>query len=167
MNNKQKYVIEKIAQRARKLMVDKSIIKAEDCLITDEQIAEIFRSFGGSLELKDDLRGTKIKKTKENEFVVYYCEKSSPLDKLHELGHAFFDLPSMEVGDTYPCDGTEENDIVASLFSRSFYMPRDPFEMATIRCSINGKCDVKKVAEIYNVDCFDILTRGEELNIWR
>lgn len=166
MNSKQKFLIEKIAQRARQLMVDKGIIKSDDCFIPNDKMEEIISSFGGTLKISNEDK-TKIEKTGDNKFNVYYNEKSTPLDLLHELGHAFFDLPSMQEGETYPCDGDKANDVIASLFSRSFYMPRDPFEMATIRCSSDGKCDIQQVADIYYIGCFDVLTRGEELNIWR
>lgn len=167
MNSRQKFLIEKIAQRARQLMVERKLIEANDCFISNDKMAKIISSFGGTLKKSNEDKKTEIEKTKDNKFIVYYDEKSTPLDLLHELGHAFFDLPSMNEGETYPCDGDQENDVIASLFARSFYMPRDPFEMATIKCSIDGKCDIQKVADIYDVGCFDILTRGEELNIWR
>lgn len=59
-----------------------------------------------------------------------------------------------------------EKDLRAALFARAFVMPRDKFEHVVILCSKNGKCDINEVANVFNVDYFSVLTRGEELNIW-
>lgn len=105
-------------------------------------------------------------KTDERKFTIFYRPNAPILDILHELGHAFFDLHDMKIGNELPCDGVETLDLRASLFARAYIMSRDEFENIVIRCSRDGICDVQRVAEIYNVDYFSVLIRGEELNIW-
>lgn len=169
MTSRKKYIIEKIAQRAREVLIDNSIITSEDREIPIEKMRKIVDFFGGTL-IKDDqnvLSSTNMKKIGNNSFEIHYTENSTNIDILHELGHAFFDLETMEINTTMSCEGSEESDIIASLFARSLYMPRIPFEKTTIECSNNGHCNIDQVASIYSIARFDVLTRGEELNIWK
>ena len=163
MTNREKYIIENVALNARQSAIEKDIISQETTSLSVEDVRRIVVSFGGELQ-KD--KSTRLVKTDSRKFTIYYHPNASMIDILHELGHAFFDLPNMEIGHELSCEGVGISDLRASLFARAYIMPRDDFENVVIHCAKDGKCDVQKVAEIYDVDYFNVLTRGEELNIW-
>lgn len=165
MDNRYKYIIEKVAQKARQMLIEHAIISENDDVISEEQIPQIVKFFGGEVKKNNSIEYAEIKKTDES-FIIYYNDYSSPLDIFHELGHAFFDIKNIPVDNKLSCNGIGEEDEKASLFSRSFYMPRESFEKITIKFSNNGTCNVNQVANIYKVKYCDILTRGQELNIW-
>lgn len=160
------YIIENVALNARKTAIDKKIISRETTSLSIDDVRRIVVSFGGKLEEEQEGKLTHLVKTGDRKFTIFYSPGTPILDILHELGHAFFDLPNMKIGNTLRCDGVETLDLRASLFARAYIMPRDEFEIVVISCSMDGMCDVQKVAKIYNVDYFSVLTRGEELNIW-
>lgn len=165
MTNKEKDIIENVASKARFLSVQGGIILKDTTSLSIDVLCQIVEYFGGNLDY--DSTTVYLEKTDNKRFTIHCSEDSSSLDILHELGHAFFDLASIENSEKMFCDGVEKKDLRASFFARSYIMPQDKFEEVVIRCSVKGNCDIQKVAEIYDVDYFSVLMRGEELNIWR
>ena len=165
MTNKEKFIIETVAYNTRKRLIDNKIIDDKKSF-SIEDIREIVQFFGGQLSFREDAN-TKIEKNSENSFTIIYSTNTKALDFFHELGHAFFDLPTMKINTTKDCDGFESSDIRAAFFARCLLMPRESFESVVISHSGDGKCDIRLVAEEFQVDYLSVLTRGEELNIWR
>lgn len=163
MTNKEKCIIENVALNARKVAIEQNIILPETKSLSLDDMSRIVVSFGGKLCVGDS---TRLTKTAERAFTIFHLPNAPVIDILHELGHAFFDLPNMEINHNIPCDGVETLDLRASLFARAYIMPRDDFENVVISCAKDGACNIREVARIYNVDYFNVLTRGEELNIW-
>ncbi len=166
--------VENLARTARKLLIENGIPLQSTQYYDKSTLKKIVEFFGGELEVDDD--GEKpnstdfIEKTNiDNSFFIHLnIRGSSPLffRALHELGHAFLDLPNMSVGEKCYYDGHKASDIQAELFVRAFIMPSDEFELVVKDCIEDGKFNVQKIATHYEIDYVDVLIRGKELNYW-
>ena len=169
MENK-KFYIESVALDARKKMIKEKYISDEDKNFSLSSLKKIINFFGGELKSISKQQEKRLayitKDSEDNKFTIYYKDKNKYMSIIHELGHAFFDLSSMIVGEERPCSGTSLSDFQAELFARAFVMPRNNFEKIVTEYIYDGKCDVQKVADEYKIDYFDVLARGKELNIW-
>ena len=54
----------------------------------------------------------------------------------------------------------------ANKAARSFIMPSEEFLKIVEKYTIDNKCNVKKVAEEFDVDVDAVLHRGKELKLW-
>lgn len=166
--------VEKIAYTSRNMLIDAKVIPNEPIKYEKAILTEIVKFFGGELEIvsgQTEEHGDYIKKVdSKNAFLIHLNQegtsRSIPIRVFHELGHAFLDIPEMEINEMRFYDGNKRSDIQAELFMRSFIMPVDGFENIAKKCIKDGKFDVKKIADQYHVDYIDAMVRGKELNYW-
>jgi Zn-dependent peptidase ImmA (M78 family) len=167
MTNIERIYVECVADDARKEVEKRAIINSDDKKLTIVDLRRIIRFYGGKLIKSTNPKNGKAYIIKDYDgFTVYYNNGATYLDILHELGHVFFDLENMEVGQIYHCEGKKFEDERSSLFARGFAMRRESFEKVVIANSKKGVFDVYNIANLYDIDYFDILTRIEELKIW-
>jgi hypothetical protein len=166
MKREEKIRVENIAETALEHCIKEKLLSEDDRPLEWKTVGKIIKFFGGKLDTGTE---TKIAwKTEDSTFVIS-CKKEpfDYLSALHELGHVFFDLDALKTGVELSCEGVDENDDKAWLFARTMGMPRKPFEKEILKnLKADGTCDIEKVAEEYKVDYFQVLIRGEELNIW-
>lgn len=169
--------VEKIAHSARKLLIKERIIEENTFVYNDSALKEIVNFFGGMLTIIDSSKNESdengcdyIEKTgDDNNFSIYIKKDNTRalcMRVFHELGHAFIDIPNMKIGEKCFYDGNKASDVQAELFARAFIMPINEFENVAKECIDNGKFDIKKIADKYNIDYADVLVRGKELNYW-
>lgn len=158
-----------IAEKARKLCIEKDIIKEDSTYLTNEDLSKIIQLFGGKLKIQ---KGHNDFLNEEESFKIY-CDnedKDYTLNVLTGLGIAFFYMDKMKDNDKIENFPENYDDYfmrnVTSMFARGFLMPRSTFESTIIKYSDSGKCNVSGVAKQYKISVYDILTRGEELHNW-
>jgi Zn-dependent peptidase ImmA (M78 family) len=161
------YYIERVARAARKEI--ESIIKNSPYKLTPDNLKKIISFFGGTLEntkkiLIEEIgvsANACIIKGEKNSFEIKYSDNlknMNPLKILHELGHAFFDLDTMETGQILYSNGKQSNDVKADLFAREFLMPRKLFELAIVEHLNHDGCNIDEVANKYGVDSIDVFS---------
>lgn len=158
-----------IAEKARKLCIEKDIIKDDSTYLTGEDLSKIIKLFGGELKIRKEHNDF----LNEEEGFKVYCDsedKDYTLNVLTGLGIAFFYMDKMKDNDKIENFPENYDDYfmmnVTSMFARGFLMPRSTFESTVIKYSDSGKCNVTGVAKQYKISVFDVLTRGEELHNW-
>ena len=164
MTSREKFYVETIALSARERCIEANIISRDTRNMSVNQLEKIVNLFSGSLKPSEDR--TYLEKISDDSFVIHYNNADDYLSILHELGHVFFDFSQMSIGEVRNHDGIDKSDTWASLFSRSYAMPREIFESDVISNISYGKCDINSVASKYKINYFDIMSRGEDLNIW-
>lgn len=165
VNSKRKFYIEKIALDARNRLIEKRIINEDAKALNFEQLEQIISFYGGELRVSSKQEKPSIRKKSEDEFIIQCNRKNNYLQVLHELGHAFLHLDDMKINEECYYEGYGIEDSEASLFARAFVMPRNDFEKVVIEHLNNGKYTAQNVANEYGIDYFEVLARGEELNI--
>lgn len=165
--------VENLARTARKLLIEDGVPLQSTQYYDKDSLKKIVGFFGGRLEVEDGENANRTdfieKINEDNAFLIHLSNiGSSPLffRALHELGHAFLDLPNMSVGEKCYYDGHKASDIQAELFVRAFIMPSDEFECVVKNCIEDGKFNVQEIATHYEIDYVDVLIRGKELNYW-
>lgn len=167
--------IERIAAAARRKVVEQNIISENTRLYTQEMLESIIDFFGGKVFFDERNKPSEtpniyIRKTSGNGFEIHSYSLKKPdelfMEIIHELGHAFIDLPSEKIGKKYSCDGRGASDVQAERFARAFVMPPTDFIESAKQCLVAGKFDIEKIAKIYRVNYVDALIRGKELNYW-
>jgi len=88
--------IECVAEDVRTELEKRSIISPDDNSLTIEKLKNIVKFFRGKLKKDSNSNHTYIKK-EQNGFTIYYNEKSTYFNILHELGHAIFDLKDINI----------------------------------------------------------------------
>lgn len=158
-----------IAEKARKVCIEKNIIKEDSTYLTNEDLSKIIQLFGGRLRIQKGHNDF----IKEGEKFKIYCDaedKDYTLNVLTGLGIAFFYIDKMETNNKIKNFPENYDDCfmrnVTSMFARGFLMPRSTFESVLIKYSDNGKVNVSGVSKQYKTGVYDVLRRGEELHNW-
>lgn len=169
MESNRKYYIECIALDAMDA-IKNDVLKniPQRGTFSFRDLKGIVEFFGGDFrEAPDDDDRTYIEKSGEDSYTIEYSKKSNYLQVIHELGHVFLGhLANLSVGQRIYCRGVTAYDNEAALFARAFIMPRNDFEKVVIDNTVNGKCDIRKIAEAYGIDYVEVIARGKELDIW-
>ncbi len=159
-----------IAEDARKLCIEKDIIKDDSTYLTSEDLSKIIKLFGGELE---NLKEHNDFLNEEESFKIY-CDnenKDYTLNALTGLGIAFFYMDKMKDNDKIENFPENYDDYfmqkVTSMFARGFLMPRSTFEKVLAKYSDKGTVNATEVAKQYKIQVWDVLKRGEELHNWR
>lgn len=180
MLNPMNIYIGRLAEEARQECNNQNII-ANNQLRLDQSVAEqIISFFGGRLQkfTEGDLTAKfpdknisnsfiQVTNKSKSEFIIGYINFSA-LDILHELGHAFLELDTMENEDVRWI-GDEEGgikEIEASQFARAFLMPTELFQEVVIDNSVKGYCNIDAVANVFCVDESQVICRGRESYLW-
>lgn len=176
-----KFYIESIANDVRLTLIKKGLFRdriseenmhSKNALsISFADMKKIVALFDGNLKrcINPDVNCPYIQKTDDLSFVIYYSDENDFMGLFHDLGHAFLhfsQLPQLESGEEMHYNGTTLLDMEAQLFARAIIMPRDEFEQVVIRHTVDGKCNVQNVADVYGISYLDVIARGKELNIW-
>jgi len=158
-----------IAEDARKLCIEKDIIKDDSTYLTGENLSEIIKLFGGKLSIR---KGHNDFLNEEEGFKIY-CDsedKDYTLNVLTGLGITFFYMDKMKDNDKIVNFLENYDDYfmrdVTSMFARGFLMPRSTFEKVLVKYSDNGTVNATEVAKQYKISVYDVLRRGEELHNW-
>lgn len=187
MDSIRKYYIESIANDAREVVSKKKENVFTQKIDMREKMAKgslsltlndlniIMETFDCELEDINE-NGNEIKnedypcivKNGEDTYTIFYDGSNIDImSLLHELGHAFLHSEQLEQKNTKEhFNGTTVLDLEAQLFARAFIMPRDQFEEVIIQHTVDCKCDIQSIADVYGINCLDVLARGKELNIW-
>lgn len=90
-------------------------------------------------------------------------ERTSKEQLLHEIAHVLFDsLPQYNGG------LNEFNEKRADIFARCFLMPKSQFMEALINNSNSDELvNINGIAEVFNVNIYMVMKRGEELLGWK
>ena len=181
VNNAQGIYVTKLAERARHLCEEKGVIRNDTFIITQDEIERVINYFKGIIEKKqqDELIAMcnnenvicfmqKAKKGENIQFAIYYCGELNVMNILHELGHVFLDLNTMQSDGIccYRDVSCGMNEIAASKFARAFIMPTELFKQAVLENFENGFCDVDKVAKKFGVETTQVISRGREIFLW-
>lgn len=174
-----KFYIESIANDVRLKLIEKNLFRnnvTEESMCTKnalsisfDNVRSIITLFDGRLEKSLDSKKNYpyICKEDDSSFVIFYRDENDFMGFFHDLGHAFLHFSQL---DDSNCEmhynGTTLFDMEAQLFARAILMPRDEFEQVVIRHTVNGKCKVQDVADVYGISYLDVIARGKELNIW-
>lgn len=68
----------------------------------------------------------------------------------------------------YDNKDTSEIKIKSNYFTRAVLMPEEQFmQKASHYLDSNGQCNIFEVAEVFGVDYIDVITRGNELELWK
>lgn len=158
-----------IAEKARKICIEKDIIKDGSTYLSSDELNKIIKLFGGKLKIREGHNDF----SKEDKSFEIYCDDNNEdytLNVLTGLGIAFFYMDKMETNNKIKNFPENYDDYfmrnVTSMFARGFLMPRSTFESTIIKYSDSGKCNVSGVAKQYKISVYDVLTRGEELHNW-
>lgn len=161
-----------VSRNARKLCVEKNVIKEGQLSLSKEDLINIVMLFGGQLEFVKDTDF--YEKVSEREYKIYCDEEKEDytLNVLAGLGRAFFDQKNMIDGQKVgieKLDSEKDYDYkrcdISKLFAREFLMPRENFEKVLIKYMDDDKVNVTEVAKTYNIGVFPVLERGSELHI--
>ena len=107
-----------------------------------------------------------MRKDNDESFTIFCRNIHDHIPVLHELGHAFLDLDSIQVGERMGAEGTSEAEIRADMFARSFAMPRRLFELNVIENTSGGLCDIRSMARDYKTNYLNVIARGEDIYLW-
>jgi hypothetical protein len=168
MKKEDKIWVENIAEMALNSWKEVRKVEEDKRPLSRDNVKDIVEVFGGTLCNGEE---TKIIWNKYTSRFEISCPSQDTsfdyLSVLHELGHAFFDINALKEGEVFSCEGVDVNDDKAWLFARTIGMPRKQFEQVLLdNLMENGTYNVEAVAKEYDVDYFQVLLRGEELNIW-
>lgn len=158
-----------IAEDARKLCIEKDIIKEDSTYLTNEDLSKIIQLFGGKLRIQ---KGHNDFLNEEESFKIYCDDKNKDytLNVLTGLGIAFFYMDKMKDNDKIKNFPENYSDYfmrdVTSMFARGFLMPRSTFEKVLVKYSDKGTVNATEVAKQYKISVYDVLRRGEELHNW-
>lgn len=174
-----KFYIESIANDVRLKLIEKNLFRknaSEENMCTKnalsvsfDTVKSIITLFDGKLEKGLDLKGNYpyIRRVDDSAFVIFYKDENDFVSLFHDLGHAFLHFSQLKDSNhEMHYNGTTLLDMEAQLFARALIMPRDEFEQVVIRHTVNGKCNVQDVADVYGISYLDVIARGKELNIW-
>lgn len=173
-----KFYIESIANDVRLTLIQKGLfrnslleknIHSKNALsISFEDMRKIIMLFDGKLEKCSDQNTNcpYIRRVGDSSFIIFYTDENDFMGLFHDLGHAFLHYSQLELCNEMHYNGTTLSDMEAQLFARAIIMPRDEFEQVVIQHTIDGKCNVQDVADVYGISYLDVIARGKELNIW-
>ena len=177
--------IDEVALKTRELALE--LLGKDDgdgwYVLSKEDIKMFITQIGGAIKEDDDSR-MRYESLGEGRFIIH-CDvnRVTASELAHELGHHLFLVP----GQTPPKgavawsrtprefmpvpEGFRElvydDEEIANYFERVFFMPcKDEFENTVKNNTVDGICDVLKVARKFGVSYLDAETRGSDLGFW-
>jgi len=162
LSNEYKEYIENIGTRAKELALAK-LQKVEPVKNTKDFFKDsIIPLFGGNVVEQDGAIPARYTPDESGGFTITCDKDVSVIDLAHELGHHFL------LGHEAACDAREDpiEEMAADYFAKSFLLPKKPFMEQVVKNSIDGRCDVVKISEIFDTPYFIVECRGKDLNIW-
>ena len=146
-----------------------------------ENIDDVVKEMGGTIEERpylDMMADGTIRKVGENSFNIVILSNQYPQRRTftiaHELGHLFLHMgfkTNQEVwarqeSTKYWRFGRSEQEYQANEFAASLLMPKMLFEEALMELGVNGRVDVSKLAERFNVSLSAAINRGKFLGFF-
>lgn len=105
-------------------------------------------------------------KTSDNNFEIG-CKYFKLMDCVHELGHLFLNLDTLEINKPIWSDESiSKSEYMVDTFGRAFVMPRDRFLRTVTIYSELSECDIYSVAKTFGVEYIHAYIRGKELMLW-
>lgn len=159
--------------------IAKMVRKAYGVSTPIKDIDEVVKRMGGTI--KDSSRLTHIldcivEKSGENIFTFYidknHTKERRNFEVAHRLGHLFLNM-GYKISDQtwkeqdskpYYMKSTTVDEYNANEFAEAFLMPEDEYIEKVSELNENGKIDIKKVAEYFNVTINSAINRGKSLD---
>lgn len=169
--------IDKVAEITRELMGLSGPIKLSSlCRVIEEKLGGRCIEVDGS-ELNVDAVIRTSDNGNDSLFIIEY-KKDMPKTRIlfsvaHELGHLFLHLLE-EDGHLRPSTTMERNmmssesELNANEFAAAFLMPETDFIIQCEECkNENGKVNLTKVANYFNVSVQAAIVRGSVIGVWK
>lgn len=107
-----------------------------------------------------------VKTSDDNNFEIG-CKHFKLMDCVHELGHLFLNLDTLEINKPIWSDESiSKSEYMVDTFGRAFVMPRDRFLRIVTIYSELSECDIYSVAKTFGVEYIHAYIRGKELMLW-